>query len=266
MVGAVFRKTLFDGWKGVLGWGLALALYVIAIIVLYPTITAIEGYREILSNLPAFAKGFLGGVDEMLSPEGYIAGYVFGYGPVVLAVYGILAGAAAVSGEEKRGTMDLLMSAPVPRWRVILEKFAAFIVSLLGVLAIMFVGIVIGFAFTPQLALPFGRVVESLLNTAPITLAFASLTFFLSTVLPSRFSAGLVTAALLVAFYMLNVLAPMSESAALESVQGINPFHYYGARTMFDGLDWGNVVVLLVVTAVLMALAVLGFERRDLAV
>lgn len=266
MNGAVFRKTLFDGRWGIVGWGLGLAALAFIVIAFYPTISEMKEINDMIASLPPVLKAMVGDIEDFASPEGFLATKLFAMMPIVLAVYGIVAGVQAVAGEEKRGTMDLLMSAPVPRWRVILEKFAAFIVSLLGVLAIMFMGIVLGFALTPQLALPFGRVVESLLNTAPITLAFASLTFLLSTVLPSRFSAGLVTAALLVAFYMLNVLAPISESAALESVQGINPFHYYGVRTMFDGLDWGNVVVLLVVTAVLMALAVLGFERRDLAV
>ncbi|MCZ7543138.1 MAG: ABC transporter permease [Anaerolineae bacterium] len=264
MAGAVFRKALFDARRGILGWGIALALYAAFMILLYPYLTEIEGYRELLQNLPVIFKGMLGGIDEMLSPEGYIAGYLFSYAPLVLCAYGILSGASSVAGEEKRGTIDLLMSAPVPRWRVILEKFAAFLVSLIGILAITFVGMVIGLALTPELAISIGRLAETVLNVVPITLAFGALAFFLSATLPTRLSAALFATAVLVAFYMVNVLAPLT--TALDPVQAVNPFHYYGTTTMFEGIDVGNALVLLVVTGVLLALCVVGFERRDLAV
>lgn len=264
MVGAIFRKTLFDARKGILGWGIALALLAAYVILLYPYLTALEGYREILENLPPILQGFLGDVKDIFTPEGYLSAYLFNYAPLILAAYGILAGASAVAGEEKRGTIDLLMSTPVPRWRVILEKFAAFLVCLLGVLAFLFAGVAVSLAITPSLTVSVGRVLEATLNTVPITLTFSALAFLFSAALPGRISAGMAAAAALVAFYMLSLLAPLSD--ALASVQGFNPFHYYGLQTMIDGVDWGKTAVLLAATAVLIVLAVLGFERRDLAV
>jgi hypothetical protein len=51
----------------------------------------------------------------------------------------------------------------------------------------------------------------------------------------------------------------------LKSLRAINPFYYHGARTLFDGMNWGNVALLIVAGAVLLVMAVFSFERRDLA-
>ena len=264
MPGTIFRKTLFDSRRSIVGWGIAAALLCVYIVLLYPYLNELEGFRQLVESLPPIVQGMLGDVQDMFSPQGYLSAYLFNYAPLLLAAYGILAGASAVAGEEKRGTIDLLMSTPVPRWRVMVEKFAAFVVATLGVLALMFVGTVIALAVTPSLEISIGRLIEATLNIVPITLVFGALAFCLSAALPSRMSAGMWAALALVAFYMLSLLAPLS--SALESVQGISPFHYYNVQTLAQGIEWGGVAVLLAVSAVLMGLAVLGFERRDLAV
>ncbi len=264
MNGAVFRKTLFDGRWGIVGWGLGLAALAFIVIAFYPTISEIKEINDMIASLPPVLKAMVGDIEDFASPEGFLATKLFAMMPIVLAVYGIVAGVQAVAGEEKRGTMDLLMSAPVPRWRVILEKFAAFVVSVLGILAIMYVGVVVGALITPEIDTPPGRLLEATMNLGPITLAFGSLTFFLSAGLPGRVSAGLVAAVVVVASYTLYLFSEMSE--ALASVQGLTPFYYYGSRTLLDGLAWGNVAVLLVVSLVFVAMSVVSFERRDLSV
>jgi ABC-2 type transport system permease protein len=264
MAGTIFRKTLYDARKGILGWGIALAVYFLLIITFYPSIEGFEGFSAYIESMPDVIKTFLGDVQDITSPAGYLSYYVFTWGPLILAVYAAMAGGAAVAREERRGTIDLLMSTPVPRWRVIVEKFAAFTVALLGVLVITCLGIVVGLILTPSLEIPLGRLLEATLNMVPITLAIGALTFLLSAGLPGRLSTGLIATVVVVAAYVLNLLGAMSD--ALRPVRGLSPFYYYGTRTIFDGLNWGNVTVLLIASGVLLALAVFSFERRDLAV
>ena len=264
MNGAVFRKTLFDARWGILGWGLGLAALAFLVIAFYPTIAEMKEINDIISGLPPVLKAMVGDIEDFASPEGFLATKLFSMLPIVLGVYGILAGVAAVAGEENRGTMDLLMSTPVPRWRVILEKFAAFVVSVLLILAIMYAGILIGALLTPEIDTPPGRLLEATMNLAPITLCFGSLTFFLSAGLRGRTSAGVVAAVVVVASYTLYLFAEMSE--ALASVVKLTPFYYYGSRTLLDGLAWINVSVFLAVSLMFMGLSVASFERRDLSV
>ena len=54
----------------------------------------------------------------------------------LLAVFAIGAGAALIGGEEAQGTMDLLLSYPIRRWRVVAEKFAALVVATVLIIVI----------------------------------------------------------------------------------------------------------------------------------
>ncbi|MCZ7543139.1 MAG: ABC transporter permease [Anaerolineae bacterium] len=264
MGGAVFRRTLGDSWRGILGWGLALAALAFIVISFYPTISMFPELSNIIESMPPFMKAMVGDIEDFTSPEGFLATKLFTSMPIILAVYGIISGVAAVAGEENRGTMDLLMSAPVARWRVILEKFAAFVVSVLGILAIMYVGVVVGVLVTAEIETPPGRLLEATLNLVPITLTFGAFTFFLSAALPSRMPAGPIAAAVVVATYAIYLFGELSSVVA--SVQWISPFYYYGNSTLIDGVVWGKVVVLVVVSAVLVLLSMVSFERRDLTV
>ncbi len=261
---AVFYRNLLSSRKTILGWGLALACYALVMALFFPIMDSFEEIDAFIEVMPDFFKTMFGDMEDLTSPPGFLTTYLFSYGQVILGVYGILAGAAAVAGEEKRGTMDLLMSAPVPRWRVIVEKYAAFAVALVAIVTITYIGLALGIAIIPEMDADMGRALEATLNLIPFTLLFGALAFFLSAGLPGRISAAMVSGVLLIAFYFLNTLSELSE--ALKPFQAINPFHYYGMRTMFDGINWGNVAVLLAASAAFVTLAVYSFQRRDLSV
>ncbi|MBN1285236.1 MAG: ABC transporter permease subunit [Anaerolineae bacterium] len=262
MIGSIFRKTLFDTRKSTFGWGLVLALLGLLVVLMYPTIQGFEGLDKIIEALPPALKALTGDVKDFSSLEGLLATKFFSMGPLILAVYAVQFGAAGLAGEEQHGTMDLLMSAPVPRWQVVIEKFAAFALSLVVVLLITFLGVVVGVALTPNITVSWQHVFEATMNLAPIALTFGALTFLFSTSLPYRLPGGVIAVGMAVAFYMLHLMGQMS--SALEPVQVINPFYYHGTRTLFDGMNWGNVIVLLAASAVLLAASVFTFERRDL--
>ena len=73
--------------------------------------------------------GFGGGIDYATG-AGYLGIELFSFMvPLLLLVAAIGAGARAIAGEEERGTMDLLLSNPIGRSRVVLEKGAAIVSS-----------------------------------------------------------------------------------------------------------------------------------------
>jgi ABC-2 type transport system permease protein len=60
-------------------------------------------------------------------------------------------------------------------------------------------------------------------------------------------------------------LAPLAEK--LEPYRKLSPFYYYiGADPLVNGLNLGHVAVLLGLIVVLLAVALLAFQRRDVAV
>ena len=74
-----------------------------------------------------------------------------------------------------------------------------------------------------------------------------------------------VASALGVVAYFLNALVPLVE--VLEPSRKLSPFYYYiGADPLTNGLNLGHVAVLIGLAVVLLAVAIITFNRRDLAV
>jgi beta-exotoxin I transport system permease protein len=73
------------------------------------------------------------------------------------------------------------------------------------------------------------------------------------------------TAAIAVLTYFANTLAPQAE--ALAWLQRLSPFHYYsGGEPLRRGLQLGDAAILCAITAVLVAIGAILFDRRDVAV
>jgi len=66
---------------------------------------------------------------------------------LLLLVFGIGFGANTIAGEEEKGTLGFLLTNPVPRWRVVADKFAVLVVSMF----------VLGFLFWAGWRLPLLR-------------------------------------------------------------------------------------------------------------
>ena len=74
-------------------------------------------------------------LSDITSPAGYLNAELFGFmAPFLFIIFAVALGSFSIAGEERVGTLELLLSAPVPRGRLILEKFAS-MVALTGVLA-----------------------------------------------------------------------------------------------------------------------------------
>jgi ABC-2 type transport system permease protein len=263
MVGAIFRKSLRDNRWITLGLGIMMGAIGGITILFFPSVQELPGLDELIEALPEALQAFTGEVKDFDTPEGLLATKFFAFGPILLSIYAVQFAAAGVAGEEQRGTLDLLLSNPVPRWHVVVEKYAAFVVSLAGVLLLIFLGISAGAALTSEADMSWRHIFEATMNLGPIALTFGSMTFLLAATLPSKRSSGMIAVTVTVAFYLLDVLGKLD--SPLKSLRTVNPFYYHGARTLFDGMNWGNVAVLIVAGAVLLVMAVFSFERRDLA-
>ena len=88
-------------------------------------------YREIdltvYSELPEAFRSLLG-ISDNVDVGGLAVGYVFGsFGAVVVAVMGLVMGAASIAGEERNSTMGILLVNPKSRTHVLLSKAAALV-------------------------------------------------------------------------------------------------------------------------------------------
>ncbi|MGI9647875.1 MAG: ABC transporter permease subunit, partial [Acidimicrobiia bacterium] len=258
MLATVFTKTVRDRWKGIAIGGGSLALTLLFAMAVYRDID-ISIYTEDLPE--AFRKLF--NISEDSEVGGLAYGAVYStYGALTLAGITLAIGSASIAGEERNGTLGLLLGNPKSRTHVLLSKAASLILLALAGTVIMWVaGLVV-----PELL---NVNVESLHIGALMVHMFVIAIFhgFLAMAIGAWTGRGAVASAssagvMIVSLFAVGLL-PLVDG--LESLARVFPWYYYeGGDPLLNGISWGHLSVLLVASVVLVALAVYGVNRRDL--
>lgn len=264
MLGSVGAKTLRDYRRSLLWWGLGVVGFVALYAAIYPTVRDLPDIDDLLDSYPEALRAFIGasGDLDLSSPEGYLQTEAFSFLlPLLFLIFGIGAGAAAIAGEEERGTMELLLAQPLSRRRLVLEKVGAVTAALLLLAVALWLALWLG-ALAVDMEIAAGRLAAGTVSLVLLALVFTMLTLLVGAVTGSRGRAIGVAASLALAAYVLDSLAVLVE--ALETVQPLSPFYLYrAAEPLRDGLDPVHALVLLALAVGFAALAVPAFERRD---
>jgi ABC-2 type transport system permease protein len=258
-VAALARLHFFDRRRSVLAWGLPLGLMSTFIVAIFPSVEdsiskAVEGYPQGLKE--AFGIGQLSNVEQYLQAEmlSLIVPLAMGY----LAVRAIASG---LTGAAESGRLDVLLSAPVSRSRLVVAGFLATAVELAAVLLVTALLTGLGSVLSGA-GLDAGAAAEGFANVWPLALLFAGFGaiatgFSLRTSVVTGSVAGL-----LVAMYVIDLVGRLDPD--LSGLRYASVFKYYG-NAIEDGIE---PLAFAGVTAAACLLAALGawlFERRDLA-
>jgi len=184
--------------------------------------------------------------------------------PLLLLVFAVGFGSGAIAGEEEKGTLDLLLSNPLNRWRVVLEKYIGMIICTLILIIVFWATLAIGGAII-DMGLNLARLAAVCFSGFLLAIAFGSVALTIGCARGKTGVAMGVGGALGVYAYMLNALAPLI--GWLEPFQVASPFYYYiEANPLSNGLDPVHAGVLIGLSIVFLVIAIVTFERRDLAV
>jgi ABC-2 type transport system permease protein len=247
-----------------LWWAIAIGLVVLMYSAFYPSIRSnAHQFDQYMKNLPVAVRRMLGG-SNISSPAGYLMSEIFSFmGPTLLLVYAIGAGARAIAGEEERGTLDLLLSTPVRRRTVVLDTFVAMAIGSFAIAATAWlVTAAVGPMF--DLTVPFAGLTAAYLNLFLLGLGFGTIALAIGAATGSRGMAiGVAAGAALVTFLLKTFAVAMSW---LEPWRLLSPFWYYtGHDPLRTGFHASDPVVLASISVVALAVALVTFERRDLA-
>lgn len=211
--------------------------------------------------IPEALRAMIGHAD-MGTPEGWLVTEVFSITvPATLIAVAVVIGGRALAGEEEDRTMDLLLANPVPRSRVVLEKAAALaiVVLVLGIanaLGVWFGSLIGGLGVSPA------NIFATSMLGAVLGIFFGYVALAISAGVGSRRIAALATAGLALVAYFANAFLPAS--AGLKGWARVSPFYYYTVdNPLAEGLRWGNLGVLVLLSVVALGIALPLFQRRD---
>lgn len=264
----IFLKNVRDKRMSIFWWSLGFFLFIFLISSVFPAIQEsapdLEAYIE---NLPdALTEAFgIGEASTLTTPSGFLNAELYTLMlPIMILIFTIGIGSSTIAGEEESGTMDLLLSNPVSRLRLVVEKFLAMALSTFVIAVVIWLSLVIG-AATFDMDIGIGVLAAATTSSALLGLTFGSFALLAGCVSGRRGMAIGVGVAVAAGSYMLYILSKIVDS--LKSYEKLSLFFYnLDPDPLANGLRIQDAAVFLAVIAVLLALSVIAFSRRDLSV
>lgn len=266
MTGHILQRAFSDRRRGLVWWVIGSVLYSLMIVATYPSMRDQEGLNEIMEEMPPELMALFAGGEttfDFTSAADYLNSQTFAlFLPIILAILAIGFGASTIAGEEEKGTLDLVLSYPVTRRDVLLEKVVVLgilvsIVALANYVATFVVGLLV------DIEVPSGNIAQSAVAQILLGLLLGLAAMAVGAYTGSRGLAIGVTSGFAGASYLVGSLGPVV--SWLEPFRFVSPFYYAtGGNPLANGLPVWHVAVLVVACLVLLVAALLAFDRRDL--
>jgi ABC-2 type transport system permease protein len=201
-----------------------------------------------------------------LSMDGAAA---FGFNhPIVLMVFGIVAiilPTRHIAGEIESGTLELLLSYPVSRSKLIISLAVSSATILVAIIIAGWIGSFSALIIFNHFSMGMiGQLLKIGLNLWILLCLITSYSLLISVYGREAGKAGLRSAGITLVFYFLNFIATLWESLGFTQV--INPFHYYQPQKLMFGEQSFllNASVLSITTVCFFVIAHLHLTRRDI--
>ena len=264
MTGSIFIETLRRNWRQGVYWGLVLFIFGWMILAIIPNVDALNQFSELVETMPFIIQAFGGSdIEQMATPEGFLNLEYFGFTVLLLSAFAVMAGLNVTSNEEDEGTLDIVLSLPVTRWRVIVERFLAFVIIAIIAVVIGYIGLWLG-SSTSSVDINLSGIASANFHLLATVILTIGITVFVTAVIRRRAIAMGVVAIIIIFSYFINVLGLAAPGSILESVRNLSYFRYYDSQSaLFQGILIPNITLLLGLTLVLVIGAIIMFNRRD---
>lgn len=266
MKGVIFTHTLRTNLLSAVYWGAGVGSVGLLFLLILPNVEVLEQFTRLLEAMPPALLQAFGAADaaQFGTPEGFLSFSYFNYMMLILSAYGVTAGLSVMTAEEDRGILDSLLSAPVSRVQLMLEKAFAYLVLMLVLLLVSFLGFVIGTA-TSTLPLDLSKLLVGTLNMLPPMLTVFGFTVFAGALMRGRPAALALGVAFVVGSYFINFIGGAASQTAVAVLRVVSYFTYYGGETILtSGVEWGGVGILIAAGVILFAGGAFLFQRRDI--
>lgn len=265
----VYAWELKQRRNAIIWWCVGSILMSIVIIALYPSIRDQAAQLDkVINSLPPGLRGLKAGTTsgtvnvgdplEFLNSQ-----LLYATLPIIWIILAITRGTAILGKEESSRTLELLLSRPLSRSRLLTAKAAALASELLVVGAVTFAASAIACPLF-DIHVSLLRLGVAFLLTAVFSLSFGWIAFALQAASSlSRRIAVAVAVAISFGGYILASLSTLTDW--LKNPAKLAPFHYFTPLEILRGnMPKGLLVYLIGVAVIGAVIAYIGFRRRDI--
>ena len=217
-----------------------------------------DSIAQLTNGFPPQLTAFIGGG----SAGGYAVGELFNLiAPAAMVGYAVVVGGSTIAGEEDKGTMSMLSAQPVTRSSIVSSKALALLAGLVGAAVLLWAGVAISSAGY-NIGLNLAGLTAICVHLLFLAIAFGAIAVAIGAITGNPALSSGIAGALAVAAYVANALLPL---ARLGDWAKLSPWYYFaGSNPLSNGIDGWHLLVLAAIAAVAVAIALIGFSRRDL--
>lgn len=270
-LGSVFGKGLRDSRRATLIIGILLGVLMLItasqVAIEYDTAIERQALLAQMQALPAVFQGMLGEPIRIDTLGGFLSWRTFGFIPVIVGIWSIVALSGTLAGELARGSLDVLAGGPLAKSSLAIQKLAAHLVALAIAVLILAIATAVSIAAFGNLPIDpvgldavFGQAAWVYVATiTPGAAAFAVAPFV------GRSSAIGIGALVLFVSFIVNGYGDLVP--AFDTIRGLSYFDLTAGHRPLAGVwDWGSIGLLSAIVAAVLVFGVIAFARRDLLV
>jgi ABC-2 type transport system permease protein len=268
-LGSVYAKTLRDSRMAFLIMAGLLGGIMLYATVAIPAALPTQESRDGLVKLATDTSAALGGITGKPINVGTVGGYIWWkYGlffGLMAGLWSIVALSGTLASEARRGSLDMLAASPFGKRRIAFEKLAGHVTGMTALAVVIGVVTWIGTHVAGKLpgdTLPLSACVGFALWVWLIGLVSGSVAWALAPFV-GRASAAGVAGAVMMGGYVAHGFA--NSAAVLAALADLTPFHWTAGHVpLAVQYDWLSLVPVAIVAAVLFAIGIEAFGRRDI--
>lgn len=250
--------------RGTAVFAVVVSLYAVFAVGLFPSVEAANvDFERLMESYPeALREAF--GVEAIGTIEGFLAGELYNFVWVLLlGVYFAYRAGGMIADDIERGRMDLLLSLPLSRSRLLFEKYASLIVPIVVVNTVTGIAVYAGTIVIGHAVDPLVLFMVHLLSV-PYLLACAAIGLVFSVVVDRADVGQRAALGAMFVLYLVESLAASTEQ--FEALKYLSPTYYYDPTAVLVRESYAAVdtAILVGVAIGLLFLSHLLFKNRDI--
>jgi len=246
-----FTFGLRAALPGTLIWAASMSAYIVLIMFV------LNDLRATLIDLlkSDFYKNL--GLKALAGNESLLSIALFVFAVALYAAYAVTQ-VAGWTSEENEGRLELVLSTPEPRWRLLLTRFLVTLVA--SAILVGLTGLAFGLSgWIANVTVDTERAIETFFGLWIICVAILAAGFLLAAFGPGR--AVAIVGGLVIVSYLAQLLGNLLKLP--EWIVNLSIFQQYG-QPLLSGLNWPAQAIILGLSLAFVVVAALRFEQRDL--
>lgn len=262
----MLRREMKVNFRPFVLWSVILMSIYLVVFLVYPSIIASEEMADIDAMMemfpPEILKAFNMDISSISTAYGWLKTEGFVFILLVTGCYSSILGATILLKEESDKTIEYLVSLPVTRKAIVLNKYLAGLIYSVGITAAIGIFNYIGLCLSGD----FDKEQYILLATTPLmtSIVLFSLCMFVSTFFKKTSKIFGLSIGITFISYFLNVISDMNES--VEALKYISVYTLADVRSVITDVKINPVYILisLVIAVLMLVLTLYRYERKEL--